>query len=92
MALSGAREEHELTASRTSRLHYLFAQSRMQKPDPRIYALTCRRLALPPAEVIFLDDRQGAIDAALAAGIHGILFKDTAQAIHDIEACIRANA
>jgi len=64
----------------------------MQKPDPRIYALTCERLALSPAEVIFLDDRQGAIDAAIAAGIHGILFKDTAQAIHDIEACIRANA
>ncbi len=64
----------------------------MSKPDPRIYALTCERLGVPPSEVIFLDDREGAIDAARASGIQGIVFKYNAQAIADIEACIRANA
>ncbi len=62
----------------------------MQKPDPRIYALTCERLGLQPSEVIFLDDREGAISAANEYGIHGILFKDNSQAIADIEACIQA--
>jgi len=64
----------------------------IRKPDPRIYSLTCERLSLQPAEVIFLDDREGAVDPACELGIHGILFKNTAQAIADIEACIQANA
>ena len=64
----------------------------MSKPDRRIYALTCERLGLQPAEVIFLDDREPAIDAAREFGMHGILFKDNAQAIADIQACLQANA
>jgi len=63
----------------------------MSKPDPRIYALTCERLALSPAQVVFLDDYPGAIDAACEFGIHGILFHNTAQAVADIPACIQAN-
>jgi glucose-1-phosphatase len=63
----------------------------VQKPDPHIYTLTCDRLGLSPNEVIFLDDREQAVDAARDHGIHGIVFKDTAQAIADIEACIKAN-
>ena len=64
----------------------------MSKPDPRIYALTCERLGRHPAKVIFLDDREPAIEAARQAGMHGILFKNNAQAIADIQACIQANA
>lgn len=63
----------------------------MSKPDPRIFALTCERLGLPPGEVIFLDDREAIIDAARAFGMQGIVFKDNAQAIADIETCIRVN-
>lgn len=64
----------------------------MSKPDPRIYALTCERLGLPPAEVIFLDDREGAITAAQEFGMHGIIFHNNTQALADIQACIQANA
>ena len=64
----------------------------MQKPNPDIYKLTWERLGVQPHEMIFLDDRDGAIDPACELGIHGIVFKDTAQAIADIEACIKANA
>jgi epoxide hydrolase-like predicted phosphatase len=64
----------------------------LSKPDPLIYALTCEQLGLPPAEVIFLDDRQQAVEAARDCGLHGILFQNNAQAIADIEACIHANA
>jgi len=63
----------------------------MSKPDQRIYALTCERLGLPPQEVIFLDDHEEPVDAAREFGMHGILFKDNAQAIAAIEACIKAN-
>ena len=64
----------------------------MSKPDPRIYAITCERLGRQPAEVIFLDDREPNIEAARQFGMHGILFKNNAQAIADIQACIQANA
>ena len=62
------------------------------KPDPRIYALLCERLGVQPAEVIFVDDHEEAVDPARALGIHGILFEDTTQVIAAIEACIQAQA
>ncbi len=64
----------------------------LAKPDKRIYALTCERLSVQPEEVIFLDDAQPYVIAALEHGIHGILFKENAQAIADIQSCIKANA
>ena len=45
----------------------------LQKPDPRIYRLTCERLALQPSEVVFVDDRQENVDAAQAFGMIGLL-------------------
>lgn len=64
----------------------------LAKPDKRIYALTCDRLKVQPEEVIFLDDAQPYVTAAVEYGIHGILFKENAQAIADIQACMKANA
>ena len=64
----------------------------LAKPDQRIYELTCQRLAMRPDEIIFLDDAEPNILAALQYGIHGILFTDNEQAILDIQACIAANA
>ncbi len=63
----------------------------LAKPDPRIYTLTCERLGVQPVEMIFLDDWEANIAAAREFGIHGILFKENAQAIADIQACIQAN-
>lgn len=63
----------------------------LAKPDPRIYALTCERLGVQPAEMIFLDDSPGHIAAARAFGIHGIVFHDNAQAIGEIEALLAAH-
>ena len=63
----------------------------LAKPDPRIYALTCERLGIEPAEMIFLDDSQGHIAAARAFGIRGVVFHDNAQAIREIEALLAAH-
>jgi epoxide hydrolase-like predicted phosphatase len=60
----------------------------MSKPDRRIYELTCERLGVQPEEMIFVDDVAPIVDAAREMGIQAILFKDNAQAIADIEACL----
>ncbi len=62
------------------------------KPDPRIYQLACQRLAVQPAEALFLDDRDAAVTGAQQVGMHAILFSDNAQAIAAIEACIAASS
>lgn len=64
----------------------------LAKPDARIYALTCKRLGIQPDEMIFLDDSPGHIAAARDFGIHGVVFHDNAQAIHEIEALLAAHA
>lgn len=62
------------------------------KPDRRIYELTCERLGVRPDETIFLDDAEPCVSGARELGIHGILYKDTVQAIADIDALLQANA
>jgi len=57
----------------------------MSKPDPGIYALTCSRLGVEPAQAAFLDDSQACVEGARQAGIHAVLYRDNAQAIRDIE-------
>lgn len=58
------------------------------KPDPRIFELACERLGVQPAEMVFVDDVEANIVAAREAGIHAILFKETHQAIADIQAVL----
>lgn len=62
------------------------------KPDQRIFALTCERLSVQPAEMIFLDDAAPNIAAAHDFGIHAVLFQETAQAIADIQAMLHAHS
>jgi putative hydrolase of the HAD superfamily len=58
----------------------------MRKPERRIFELTCERLDVRPAEMVFLDDVEESVVVARALGIQAVLFKDTAQAIADIRA------
>jgi beta-phosphoglucomutase-like phosphatase (HAD superfamily) len=65
--------------------------------DHRLKALPLCVILLPhhtrqPAEVIFLDDHEPNIEAARQVGMHGVVFKNNAQAVVDIQACIQANA
>lgn len=89
----GARqreEEHYHFAEMCDLIIYSHEEG-IAKPDRRIFALTCERLGAQPAEVIFLDDVAGHVAAARELGIQAILFKETAQAIADIEACVQAS-
>lgn len=58
----------------------------IEKPDRRIFELTCERLGVRPEEIVFLDDSPTHIAAARELGIHAILFQTTNQAIAEIQA------
>ncbi|MEV4537573.1 HAD family phosphatase [Asanoa sp. NPDC049518] len=59
------------------------------KPDPELWKLTCERMGVEPAELLFVDDVQVNITAARAYGIRAVLFENTAQVIAEIEAALR---
>jgi putative hydrolase of the HAD superfamily len=55
-----------------------------RKPEPEIYAITLERLGLPATACAFVDDLEVNVEAARAAGMHGIVFRDTARAIAEL--------
>jgi putative hydrolase of the HAD superfamily len=59
-----------------------------RKPEPEIYALTLERLGLPAEACAFVDDLEPNVEAARAAGMRGIVYADTAQAIAELEALL----
>jgi putative hydrolase of the HAD superfamily len=59
-----------------------------RKPEPEIYAITLERLGLPGSRCAFIDDLEHNVEAARDAGMQGIVFRDTAQAIAELEALL----
>jgi putative hydrolase of the HAD superfamily len=55
-----------------------------RKPEPEIYAVTLERLDLPAAACVFVDDLEVNVVAAREAGMHGIVFRETRQAIAEL--------
>jgi putative hydrolase of the HAD superfamily len=64
----------------------------LRKPDPRIYQLTLERLGLEGRDCLFVDDLEINCDAARELGMTPVWFRDSAQAIADIEAALAAAA
>ena len=62
----------------------------IKKPDPKIFQLLLDRYNLRPEETVFFDDHIENIIAARELGIHGILFKDAAQAEHDLNLLVES--
>ena len=62
-------------------IHHLFddivcsAEVGMAKPDRAVFELACRRLGLPPADCLFVDDYEGNVKAAQDAGMPAVLFR-----------------
>lgn len=48
----------------------------LAKPDREIYDLTRERTGLPASSLVFVDDKQVNVDAALDAGWRGLVFTD----------------
>jgi putative hydrolase of the HAD superfamily len=59
-----------------------------RKPESRIYLVTLERLGLPGEECVFVDDLEVNVRAAEKQGMHGVWFRDTDQAIAEIEALL----
>ena len=53
----------------------------LAKPDPAVYALTARLLAVPAGEVAFLDDNRANVEAALSFGWRALLHTDTEESL-----------
>jgi epoxide hydrolase-like predicted phosphatase len=87
----GARREEEarLHLSEIADLIIYSHEVGVEKPDERIYAVTCERLGRRPEEIVFLDDMERNVAAAATYGIQAILFRDNAQAIADIQAYLQ---
>ena len=64
----------------------------IEKPDRRIYEITCQELGVHPGDVVFLDDLEANVVAATQLGMRAVLFQSTAQAITDLEACLAESA
>lgn len=64
----------------------------LNKPDPALWELACRRLGVAPGELVFLDNSPRLVSGAREFGIEAVLFEETAQAIADIDALLRAGA
>ncbi len=59
-----------------------------RKPEPEIYSLTLEHLGLPADVCAFVDDLAVNVEAARDAGMHGIVYTGTAQAIAELEALL----
>lgn len=46
------------------------------KPDPRIYEIAAERAGVPMDRCLFVDDRLENIEAAVALGMTGVLFRE----------------
>lgn len=64
------------------------AKAGVRKPDPRIYAMMCQALALPPQACVYLDDLGINCKPAAAMGMHAIKVTSGAQALADLGAAL----
>ena len=62
----------------------------IKKPDEKIFRLLLERYNLRPEETVFFDDHIENVIAAREIGIHGIHFKDAAQAERDLNLLVES--
>ena len=58
------------------------------KPEPEMYQLLYRKFNLVPGECVFLDDRADNIEAAIKAGMSGVVFGNVDDALKDLSKII----
>ncbi len=62
----------------------------MAKPEIGIYQLIADKLGVKMSQCVMIDDTYLNIDAAKAAGMQGVWFISTGQAIHDLSKILKA--
>ena len=80
--------EAEDESARLRPLFDVYVESRvvgLRKPDPRIYQLACRELAVEPPEAVFLDDIGTNLKAARGLGMTTLKVEDPATALAELE-------
>jgi len=60
------------------------------KPEREIYELTLKRLGVSPAEALFIDDDEDALDGAWDVGIRALLFTSAEDTIASLKSCMHA--
>ncbi|MGX6600545.1 HAD family hydrolase [Micromonosporaceae bacterium Da 78-11] len=60
----------------------------LNKPDPRLWELACRRLGAQPGGTVFVDNAPRLVASAREFGLRAVLFETTAQTITDVEALL----
>jgi putative hydrolase of the HAD superfamily len=60
-----------------------------RKPEPKIYEITLERLGVPAQAALLIDDIELNCTAARDLGMHAVWFRDTDQAIAEIEEQLR---
>jgi len=68
--------DEKLGLSRFAPWTFVSWRTGMRKPDPQAYTRAMHTLGRPAHELLFIDDRQSNVDAALAVGIDAELFVD----------------
>lgn len=63
-------------------------ESRLIKPDTRMFDLICSRLGVTPEECIFIDDIERYCTAAELLGMHSIHYQNPGQCQREIESLI----
>lgn len=83
----GAREEEERRfgfATLFDPICYSHEQG-MEKPDPGAYLAALEKMGASSDDVLFIDDREGAVRGAEECGIRAVLHRDNATTIAAIE-------
>jgi len=68
--------EDKLALSRYLDWRFVSCRTGVRKPDPRAYLTAAEALSLTPAELLFIDDREGNCEGARAVGMAAIRFRD----------------
>jgi epoxide hydrolase-like predicted phosphatase len=63
---------------------FISAELGLAKPDPRLYQQVLDRLAVQPAEAVFVDDFPENVEGARAAGMQAIQFRAREQALEEL--------
>jgi epoxide hydrolase-like predicted phosphatase len=85
-AAGHCEEERRYGFAAMADVHVYSYEVGIEKPDRRIFELTCQRLGVHPTEAVFLDDVEANVVAAREVGMRAVLFRDTSQAIIEVEA------